>query len=150
MTTVTLRQQAGYRFSNRFADAMPELASDLPPPLGQGAGPSPEHLLAAAVGNCLSSSLVFSLSKFKQDPSPLTTQVSTVEGRNERNRLRVQRIDVRITLGKRAGDIEHLDRALATFEDFCTVTASIRQAIPVTLEVYDASGARLHANPGPG
>lgn len=144
MTSVTLRQQAGYRFSNRFADGMPEWASDLPPPLGQGAGPSPEHLLAAAVGNCLSSSLAFSLSRFKQDASPLTAEVSAVEGRNERNRLRVQRIDVRITLGKPAGEIEHLDRALATFEDFCTVTASIRQAIPVNLEVYDSSGAKVH------
>ena len=40
-----------------------------------------------------------------------------------------------------AGDLPHLDRALAQFEDFCTVTASIRQGIPVELEVYDSTGA---------
>ena len=34
-------------------------------------------------------------------------------------------------------------RVLASFEDFCTVTASVRAAIPVTVEVFDAHGARL-------
>ena len=143
MTTVTLRRESGYRFSNRFADGMPELVSDLAPPLGQGAGPSPEHLLAAAVGNCLSASLLFSLTKFKQDPGIVTTRVSAVEGRNERNRLRIQRIDVQVELGKPAREIEHLDRVLETFEDFCTVTASVRQAIPVELQVRDSTGARV-------
>jgi len=143
MTTVTLRQQSGYRFTTHFTDAMPDLACDLPPPLGEGAGPSPEQLLAAAVGNCLSASLVFSLSKFKQDPAPLSTEVTAVEGRNERNRLRIQRLQVRIRLGKPAAELEHLDRVMATFEDFCTVTASVREAIAVELEVVDANGARI-------
>ena len=143
MSTVTLRQQSGYRFENRFGDGMPAVASDLPPPLGQGAGPSPEHLLAAAVGNCLSSSLLFSLAKFKEDPAPLETQVTAVEGRNDRNRLRIQRLEVKITLGKPAGALAHLERALAAFEDFCTVTASVREAIPVEVVVVDAAGTRV-------
>ena len=143
MATVTLRQQSGYRFSTHFADSMPDTTTDLPPPLGQGAGPSPEHLLAAAVGNCLSASLLFSLARFKQDPAPLAAEVTAVEGRNEANRLRIQRIDVRITLGKPAAGLEHLDRVLATFEEFCTVTASVRQAIPVALQVVDSTGARV-------
>ena len=141
--SVTLRQESGYAFTNVFADSMPPLRTDLGPPLGRGAGPSPEHLLAAAVANCLSSSLLFSLGKFKQDPAPVTATATAIEGRNEGNRLRVQRIEVKITLGKPAAALEHLERALATFEDFCTVTASVRAAIPVDVEVFDSTGQRL-------
>ena len=140
---VTLQQQAGYRFEHTFAEGMPRLQSDLPTPLGAATGPSPEHLLAAAVGSCLSSSLVFSLSRYQEDPAPLTTMVTAVEGRNEQKRLRVTKLEVRITLGRAAAELPHLDRALATFEEFCTVTASVRQAIPVELQVFDASGARV-------
>jgi uncharacterized OsmC-like protein len=140
---VTLHQDSGYRFVHTFADGMATLQSDLPPPVGGGTGPSPEHLLAAAVGSCLSSSLVFTLSRFKEDPSPLTTTVTAIEGRNEANRLRVQRLEVKITLGRAAADLPHVERAVATFEEFCTVTASVRAAIPVALEIYDATGSRL-------
>lgn len=141
--SVTITQQSGYRFDNVFADSMAPLATDLPPPLGGGTGPSPEHLLAAAVANCLSSSLLFSLAKFKQDPSPVTTTATAIEGRNDRNRLRVQRLDVKITLGRAASELAQLDRALASFEDFCTVTASVREAIPVEVQVFDSAGQRL-------
>jgi organic hydroperoxide reductase OsmC/OhrA len=114
------------------------------PPLGKGAGPSPDQLLAAAVGNCMSSSLLFALRKFKQAPEPLRTEVEwTTGGRNEANRLRIQRVGVRITLGVPAAGLQHLDRALQQFEAFCTVGESVRQGIPVDVEVYDSTGARL-------
>jgi hypothetical protein len=50
---------------------------------------------------------------------------------------------VRIALGAPAASFTHLERALAQFEEFCTVTASVRQAIEVAVEVYDSEGARL-------
>jgi uncharacterized OsmC-like protein len=140
---VTLRQQAGYRFIHTYADGMQSVESDLPAPLGTASGPSPEHLLASAVGSCLSSSLVFALSRYKEDPAPITTTVTAVEGRNESNRLRVQRLEVKVTLGRAASELPHVERAVATFEEFCTVTASVRAAIPVALEIYDATGSRL-------
>src|SRR5947209_840850 len=141
--SVSITQQSAYRFNNVFADSMPPLTTDLSAPLGGGQGPSPEHLLAAAVANCLSSSLVFSLGKFKQDPSPVSATATAIEGRNEKNRLRVQRLEVKITLGRAAGELEQLDRVLGSFEDFCTVTASVRAAIPVEVQVFDSKGARL-------
>ncbi len=140
---VELRQDSGYRFANEFAPGMPVLYADEPPPLGTGTGPSPVQLLAAAVGNCLSASLLFSLKKYKQQPEPISASVQVAEGRNEQNRLRVTQINVKLTLGVVQSQLEHLDRALAQFEDFCTVTASVRQSIPVSVEVYDREGRRL-------
>jgi organic hydroperoxide reductase OsmC/OhrA len=101
--------------------------SDLGPPLGTASGPSPEHLLATAVGSCLASSLLFSLKKFGQSPEPLHALATATEGRNE---TRVQRIEVRLMLGVPAARLQNLERVLASFEDYCTVTASVRGAIP--------------------
>jgi hypothetical protein len=36
-----------------------------------------------------------------------------------------------------------LDRALAQFEEFCTVTKSVRQSLPVRVTVIDADGRTL-------
>lgn len=140
---VQLTQQQDYRFLARFGTGQGEIQTDLQPPLGQGAGPDPEQLLAGAVANCLSASLLFALRKFKQNPEPLTTEVSVQVGRNAENRARVLGMAVRITLGVPAAQLEHLDRVLATFEDFCTVTASVRAGIPVALSVFDSTGAQL-------
>ncbi|WP_300650995.1 OsmC family protein [Hydrogenophaga sp.] len=147
-TTVSLQQQADYRFEIRFGDDIPALIADEPAPLGQGAGPSPAQLLCASVGNCLSDSLLFALRKFKQAPDPLRCDVQAEVGRNTDNRLRILGIHATITLGVAAGSLEHLDRALAQFEDFCTVTQSVRQAIPVRVTVKDAEGVTLRDQPG--
>jgi len=140
---VQLEQQEDFHFAIRFGDGIPLLHSDEHPPLGKGAGPSPDQLLAAAVGNCLSASLLFALRKFKQAPEPIRTEVEATTGRNEANRLRILRIAVRLTLGVPAASLQHLDRVLSQFEQFCTVTESVKQGIPVDVEVYDSTGARL-------
>lgn len=141
--TIELRQQQDYRFDIHFSPDLPVLVGDEPPPLGSGQGPSPVQLLCAAVGNCLSDSLLFALRKFKQAPEPLRCVVRAEVGRNAENRLRVLRMDADLHLGVPASALEHLDRVLASFEDFCTVTASVRAAIPVVVQVFDAHGAQL-------
>lgn len=138
-----LRQRRDYQFVNRFDAAVPELLSDEPAPLGQGAGPSPLQLLGAAVGNCLAASLLFALRKHKQHAEPIGCDVQVDTARNAEKRLRVGAIAVRLTLGANAAQIEHLQRILDSFEDFCTVTASIRPAIPVQVQVFDAQGSLL-------
>lgn len=143
MENVQITQQRDYRFENRFGEQAPSVYSDEPPPLGGGSGPSPVQLLAAAVGNCLSASLLFALRKFKQAPEPITARVEPEVGRNDQKRLRVLRLKVRLDLGVPAGRLEHLDRALAQFEEFCTVTQSVRACVPVELEVYDSEGKRV-------
>ncbi len=141
--SVTITQEQSFRFANEFGGGVPVLHSDEAPPLGAGSGPTPVQLLCAAVGNCLSASLLFALRKFKQAPEPIRARVEPEIGRNEQKRLRVQRLKVRLDLGVPAGGLEHLDKALAQFEDFCTVTASVRASLPVDVEVYDSLGQRL-------
>jgi uncharacterized OsmC-like protein len=140
---VELTQQQDYRFAVRFGGAVPDLLADEPAPLGGGTGPSPVQLLAAAVGNCLSDSLLFALRKFKQKPEPITCSVEAGVGRNADGRLRVLTIKAVLTLGVAGASLEHLDRVLAQFESFCTVTQSVGQGIAVSVEVWDAAGLRL-------
>jgi uncharacterized OsmC-like protein len=141
--SVTLLQKQGYQFEHHYGAGMPALLSDEPVPIGTGQGPDPIGLLASAVGNCLSASLWFASQKYKDDPSPLRTEVRATVGRNERGRNRVQGLEVDLHLGKPAAELGHIQRVLETFEDFCTVTQSIAPAIPVTLRVLDSSGALL-------
>lgn len=141
--SVGLSQVQDYQFEVGFGTPGPALLADEPPPLGQGAGPSPVQLLAAAVGNCLSASLLFALRKFKQAPEPLSCTVQAEVGRNAEGRVRVLAMTARLTLGVPATSLEHLDRVLATFEAYCTVTQSVNAAIPVAVEVFDALGNRL-------
>jgi uncharacterized OsmC-like protein len=141
--TVHLHQQQDYRFEIRFGEALPALQADEGPPLGGGAGPTPVQLLAAAVGNCLSASLLFALRKYKQAPEPIACAVDAQVGRNADGRLRVLGLDVRLTLGVPAARLEHLERVLASFEAYCTVTQSVTAAIPVKLSVFDSLGAQL-------
>ncbi|MCZ7558731.1 MAG: OsmC family protein [Burkholderiaceae bacterium] len=141
--TVRLAQRHDYQFEVRYGPDVPAVVGDEPPPLGQGAGPSPIELLASAVGNCLSSSLLFALRKFKQQPEPLSAEVTAEIGRNAENRLRVLALRARLTLGVPGASLDHVDRVLGQFEQFCTVTQSVAAGIPVTVEVFDSQGAQL-------
>ena len=140
---VELAQQQDYRFAVRFGGSVPELLADEPPPLGSGTGPSPVQLLAAAVGNCLSDSLLFALRKFKQDPQPISCVVEAGVGRNAQGRLRVLTMKAVLKLGVPAASLEHAARAVEQFESFCTVTQSVAQGIAITVEVWDSQGLRL-------
>lgn len=144
--TVRLSQAEDYRFDVDFGVG-PGLRVDEPAPLGAGSGPNPLMLLGAAVGNCLSASLLFALRKFKQAPEPLHTEVEVTTGRNAQGRLRVQRIGVRLRLGVPAAQLQHLERVLDTFEAYCTVTQSVAAAVAVELEVVDSEGRRLKPAP---
>lgn len=141
--TVTLTQQRDYQFQIDFGAPVPSLLGDEPPPLGQSAGPSPMQLLCAAVGNCLSDSLLFALRKFKQAPEPIHCTVTAEVGRNADARLRVLGMRAVLTLGVPAAALAHLDRVLGSFEAYCTVTQSVGQGIPITIEVVDSTGQRL-------
>ena len=144
LVQITLRQQKDYQFNVDFGGGLAILAADEPAPLGSGLGPSPVQLLAAAVGNCLSDSLLFALRKFKQNPDPLHCTVTADVGRNAENRLRVLGMQATLQLGVPSGQLEHLDRVLSSFEAYCTVTQSVGQGIPIQVTVLDVDGSVLH------
>ena len=140
---VQLKQKQDYQFDIHFGEQVPVLMGDEPAPVGAGQGPSPVQLLAAAVGNCLSDSLLFALRKFKQSPEPLACDVQDEVGRNAEGRQRVLAIKAVLTLGVPAASLLHLDRVLGQFQEYCTVTQSVGQGIAISVEVVDALGVRL-------
>ncbi|UGB39593.1 OsmC family protein [Frateuria soli] len=141
---ISLTQVGDYEFNVRFdGTAIGELATDEPPPLGQGHGPNPSRLLATAVANCLAASLLFALRKFGNTPAPLTAKARATIARNAGGRWRVPRIEVDLQLADAADSLDHLDRVLAQFEDFCVVTGSVRQGVEVDVRVLDPAGVAL-------
>ena len=135
--TVELEQQKGFEFLVRFdLEDVPDLLVDEPEPLGHSRGPNPSRLLAASVVSCLSASLLFCLQKSRVEGVKLHSTVSGQLVRNERKRLRVGDLDVKIQVqGVGVEDEARLERCLGLFEDYCVVTASVKEGIAVNVEV---------------
>ena len=140
---VSVRRLSGYRFLVDFGDHLPSMWADEPAPLGTDTGPSPSQMLLSAVANCLSASLMFALQKFKQDPGELSATATADMGRDENNRLRIVGIRVDLKLGRPAAELEQLERVLAQFEAFCTVSMSVQRGIPMAVGVSDSTGTVL-------
>lgn len=145
VTRVVLEQQGPYAFRIDFnGAAVAALISDEPAPLGAGEGPNPSELLLASIANCLSASLLFALRKFKNTPGPIRAEITAVTERNAQGRLRIPRAKVVIRLAEPAAELDRFDRVLAQFEQFCTVTQSVRDGIEVEVDVIDGAGV-VHA-----
>lgn len=145
--SLALEHVAGYEFRVKFdAAGLAPLLVDEPAPLGGQKGPNASRLLAAAVGNCLSASLLFCLRKAHLEPAGLKTAVHGELARNAKGRLRVARFEVTIAL---EGELApaRLERCAQIFEDYCVVTESVRAGIPVSVRVTDAAGATLFESP---
>ena len=143
ITPVHLEQLKDFQFEISFGPGIPPVLGDEPQPIGEGKGPSPVQFLAAAVGNCLCDSLFFAIKKYKQDPQPIRCTVNAKIGRNDQNRLRVTQMHCALSIGVPAETLEHLDRVLSSFEAFCTVTQSVGQGIPITVEIFDSNQQKL-------
>lgn len=132
---IQLEQQSAYEFKVKFdKESFADLKTDEPPPLGKDAGPNPVRLLAASVANCLSASLVFCLSKKGVKVEGLTSTARVEIVRNEKNRLRIGKVDVTIK-APLPRESEALQDCLGLFEDFCTVTQSVREGLKVNVNV---------------
>ena len=144
--TVTLRNLDRLEFEVGFDwEGVPEIVMDEPEPIGGRKGPNASRLLAAAVGNCLAASLLFCLRKSKAPARGLEAQVTGRLERNERGRLRIGGLEVEIRLPTSGLDPNRLRRCLDLFEDYCLVTQSIRNGIPVGVRVVDAGGDPIPA-----
>jgi len=142
--SITLEHLDGYAFRISFDEtAIAPLLVDEPPPLGESRGPNPSRLIAAAVANCLTASLLFCLQKARVQPAGLRASARGRLVRNEKGRLRLDGIDVTLTLDPGAEGQPRLDRCLGLFEDYCVVTESIRQGVPVSVRVMETGGRTL-------
>jgi organic hydroperoxide reductase OsmC/OhrA len=136
---VTVRLFRKHQFTAEFNDVenSPVMLFDEPAPLGSGRAPNAAAVLGAAVGNCLAASLAFCLRKVRLEPDGLTAHVTTHVVRNEQGRFRIGGIDVELAPELHDGDLARFERCEQLFEDFCVVTASVRQGIPVTVSVKE-------------
>jgi uncharacterized OsmC-like protein len=131
-----LRLLEGYKFKVEFdGKNISDLIVDETEPIGREDGPNPTRLLAAAVGHCASSSLVYCLQKARIEVKNLETTVKTRVTRNEEERWRVAGIDINLRLEISEKDKKRAPTCLKIFEDYCTVTQSIRRGIQVNIEV---------------
>ena len=141
---VLLEQEQDFSFRVSFpGSTVAALAADLSPPVGHGDGPDPEMLLLAALGNCLAASLLFALRKFGGEVRGLRAEATAHSMRNDDGRLRIPRVDVDLHVPGLAPDYPKFERVLAQFEQFCTVTQSVRQGIDVRVSVIDGEGRVL-------
>jgi organic hydroperoxide reductase OsmC/OhrA len=139
---ITLERTHGYQFAVDFGQqGVPSLLIDETPPLGEGHGPNPARMLAAAVGHCLSASALFCLTKAHVNVRHMRTTVNGTLVRNDQGRLRIRDLTVRLHPDVAPEDRERLGRCLELFEDFCVVTQSVRRGIDVHVFVEPVHSA---------
>lgn len=132
---VALTLQDGYRFAVDYGSGLPLATMDEAPPLGGGEGPDALAALGAAIGHCLSASLLYCLRRARVAVGGLRTDVELTTTRNAAGRLRVGKVHVRLRPSVPPEGEAGLRRCLGLFEDFCTVTASVREGIDVEVTV---------------
>ena len=99
-------------------------------------GPNAAQLLAMAILGCLSASYVFCFSKRDFTVEDLDAEAIVTIFRNEKGFVRVKKIDV--TINPKIDSPEMRKRAVQCqkmFEQYCTVTASIREGVDVNVNV---------------
>ena len=133
---VEVEQERDFVFKVDFGlKGVDDLIMDEPEPVGGGIGPNAERLVAAAVGNCLSASLLFCLRKSRVEVSGMKTTVEGVIARNEEGRWRIRELSVELTPEVDEDQRKQLERCIDIFEKFCIASQSIRQGIPINVEV---------------
>lgn len=138
---ITIEQQQGYQFLVDFGlPGVAPLLVDEPPPLGQGVGPGPSRLLAAALGNCLASSALFCFQRARIEVHGMSVRVRGTMARNETGHLRIPRVEVHLEPRVATEDIPRLQRCIEVFEDYCTVSASVKGGIDVAVQVTPVAG----------
>ncbi len=130
----------GYKFKVKFdVEGLPILMVDEMKPIGEGMGPNPSRLLSTAVGHCLSSSLLYCLKKARVRVKKLETNVTANIERNKEGYLRITGLNVQIQLEVDDEDKIKVARCLTIFENYCTVTQSVRQGINVKVDINQQS-----------
>ena len=133
---VDLTQEEGFAFRVDFGlEGVDDLILDEPEPVGGATGPNASRVLAAAIGNCLSASLLFCLQRSKAEVKGMRATVRGVRARNEEGRWRIREMEVELTPEVAEEHGKQLERCVEIFENFCIVSQSVRQGIPINVRV---------------
>lgn len=134
---VSMKREEGFIFKVDFGiKDIDELIMDEPEPVGENTGPNASKVLAAAMGNCLSASLMFCLQKARAEVGDIMTKVEGKMRRNEKGRWRIAEVKVEISPKINLDEYQsQFNRCLNIFEDFCIVSRSIEEGIPINVEV---------------
>ena len=133
---IHLEQLDDYQITVRFDwKKVADILMDEPPPLGEASGPNASRMLAAAAGNCLNAAL-----------HSLKTEATCILIRNDKKRLRIGGMEVNLIISDELVSSPRFNRCKDLFEDFCVVSASIRQGIPIRVQVTNQQGEVLHSS----
>jgi organic hydroperoxide reductase OsmC/OhrA len=135
---VDLQRRDGYRFESQASEdgrlhGAP-FASDEPDPVGAASAPATPALLGAALGHCLSASLLESLRHAHVVVADCTTEVTAIVRPNAAGLPRIDHVDV-VLRPVIHGDATRTRRCQEVFERHCTVTSSVRTGIDVRVSV---------------
>ena len=137
--TTKLKLLDGYRFRVEFdVEEIPNIIVDELKPLGENSGPNPTRLLSTAVGHCLSSSLLYCLRRSRVNVRNLETTVEAKTKSNEEEQRRIEKLEIQVHLNVDEKDKARVSRCLEIFENYCTVTQSVRRGIDVTVNIKTA------------
>jgi len=141
---LVLEHVDGFRFASQASEdgkLHGELFySDEPDPVGSASAPATPALLGAAIGHCLSASLLESLRHAHLEVRSLSAEVISVVRANPEGLPRIDHIEVVIkpvlaAFGPRARRCEEV------FERHCTVSSSVRRGVDIRVRVdWDGNG----------
>lgn len=134
--SVSMIREKDFVFNVDFGLENFDFTMDEPAPVGGDTGPNASKVLAAAMGNCLTASLMFCLNKARAEVGGIETNVQGKMRRNEKGRWRITEINVEISPEINLNEFSsQYDRCYKLFEDFCIVSKSIEEGIPINVEV---------------
>ena len=97
-------------------------------------GPNPSRLLASAVLGCLSASLIFCIGKKNLKLDDFEAEAEIIIAKNEKNFLRVKEINIKlIPVTDNEEVIKRIKQCEKMFEDYCTITQSVREGIKINV-----------------
>jgi uncharacterized OsmC-like protein len=133
---ISMKRIKDFVFKVDFGISSVDFIFDEPEPVGGNAGPNASKVLFAAMGNCLTASLLFCLQKARVEVGEIETRVEGKMRRNEKGRWRIAEVSVEISPEIDLGKFKsQYDRCYDLFEDFCIVSQSIEEGIPINVEV---------------
>lgn len=135
--TINMRKTGPMEFTTTFDKEFPELLFDEPSDSGgEDKYPNASRILTAAVANCLSASFTFCTAKSKIPVKTMETRTTCKIARNEEGYLRIKQLDV--TMSPRwdtNATMEKKTRCVKIFKNYCVVSGSVSQGIPINVEV---------------